>query len=153
MLGFWNSNSAHHSGSISKLGCLLPSKLLLPTSVSAPAWPVVARLRPVIIARLWSVIIARLVRAIKVCMPRGGAVAGAAVAPTVIDRLSTIVRLTVIGTLIAVVRLRLLIPLVEVVKQKRERKRNAPADLSLNWTLGGNEQTACCEENNERFHY
>jgi hypothetical protein len=138
---------------LSAIGCLLPSTLLLPTSVSAPARPVVARLRPVIIARLWSVVIARLViGAIKVCMPRGSAVAGAAVARTVIDTLAAVVRLTVIGTLVAVVRLRLLIPLVEVVKQKRERKRNAPADLSLSWTLGGKEQTACCEQNNERFH-
>jgi hypothetical protein len=130
-----------------------PSTLLSPTSVSAPPWPVVARLRAIIIARLRSVVIALLViGAIKVCMPRGGAVAGAAVARTVIDTLTTIVRLTVIGTLVAIVRLRLLIPLVEVVKQKRERKRNAPADLSLSWTLGGKEQTACCEQNNERFH-
>jgi hypothetical protein len=122
--------------------------LLLPTSVTAPAWPVVARLRPVIIVRLWSVVIARLViGAIKVCMPRGGAVARAAV-----DRLSAIVRLIVIGTLVAVVRLRLLIASVEVVEQKRERKRNTPADLSLGWALGGKEQTACCEQNNERFH-
>jgi hypothetical protein len=125
----------------------------LPTSVSAPAWPVVARLRPVIVARLWSVERARLViGAIKVCMPRRGAVAGSAVAGTVIDRLSAIVRLIVVGTLVAVVRLRLLISLVEVVKQKRERKRNTPADLSLSWTLGGKEQTACCEQNNDRFH-
>ena len=29
---------------------------------------------------------------------------------------------------------------------------DAPADLSLSWTLGGKEQTACCEQNNERFH-
>ena len=79
-------------------------------------------------------------------MPRGGAVARAAV-----DRLSAIVRLIVIGTLVAVVRLRLLIPWVEVVEQKRERKRNSPADLSLSW-LGSKEQTACCEQNNERFH-
>jgi hypothetical protein len=127
----------------------------LPTSVSAPAWPVVAWLRSVIVARLWSVVIARLgIGAIKVCMPRGGAVAGAAVARTVIDRLSAIVRLIVISTLVTVVGLRLLIPLVEVVKQKRERKRkrNTPADLSLSWKLGGKEQTACCEQNNDRFH-
>jgi hypothetical protein len=85
-------------------------------------------------------------------MPRGGAVAGTAVARTVITTLAAVGRLTVIGTLIAIVRLRLLIPLVEVVKQKRERKRNPPADLSLSWTFGGKEQTACCEQNNERFH-
>jgi hypothetical protein len=120
--------------------CLLASRLLLPTSVPAPAWSVVARLWPIIIARLWSVIIARLVVvAIKECVPRGGAVARAAIARTVIDRLIA-------------VRLRPLIPLVEVVEQKRERKRNAPADLSFSWTLGGKEQPACCKQNNERFH-
>ena len=42
--------------------------------------------------------------------------------------------------------------LVEVVKCERERERDAKADLGLSRGLGCNEQAACCEQKEKRFH-
>jgi hypothetical protein len=119
----------------------------LPTSVAAPTRPVVARL---VVARL-VVVPGPMILAVKVRMPRGGTVAGAAVGPLAVIGTLAVVRLTVISTL-AIVRLRLLIALVEVVKQKRERERDAKADLRLSRVLGRDEQTACREQNEKRLH-
>jgi hypothetical protein len=76
---------------------------------------------------------------VKVRPPRRGAVARAAV-----------IALAVVDTLAAIVRL--LVALVEIVKEKRERERDAKADLRLSRALGCKEQTACCEQNEKRFH-
>jgi hypothetical protein len=119
---------------------------VLPTPVAAPSRSIIARSWTVVIG-IGSVVIARwVIRTVKVGVPRWSAVAGTAVSLTIIDARCAVIRLTVIGPL-AVVRL-----LVEVVKQKWERERDAPADLSLSWALGGKKQTACYEQNNEGFH-
>jgi hypothetical protein len=47
---------------------------------------------------------------------------------------------------------RLLVALVEVVKREWERQRDAKANLRLSRVLGCNEQTACSEQNEKRFH-
>jgi hypothetical protein len=104
----------------------------LPASVAAPARPSEVALlivvpRPVIIP--WPVVTAMIPVIVR--------------APRAVIALA-VVALAVIGLVI--------VALVEVVKCERERERDAKADLGLSRGLGCNEQAACCEQKEKRFH-
>jgi sirohydrochlorin ferrochelatase len=107
----------------------------LPTAVSAPARPVVARgpRRPVVVVSR-RVVVRPIITTIKVRRARRCAIGRTVIVP-----------LVVIGGLAVVA-------LIEVVEQKRKRERNAPAYLRLSLTLGCKQQDASSQQTEQSFH-